>query len=136
MTFLLDTNVISEPRRPRPDARVSSWFQSVNIQSLYISVLTLGEMTKGVARIARRDALQASGLQQWLSETRVSYAERIIPVDVEIAEAWAQLDAVRPRPVVDGLLAATALVRGMTFVTRDTRDIAGTGVTILNPWTV
>lgn len=134
MTFLLDTNVISEPRRPRPDTRVSSWFHSVNIESLYISVLTLGEITKGVARIARRDSLQAAGLEQWLSDTRLGYADRIIPVDVEIAEAWAQLDAVRPLPVIDGLLAATALVRGMTFVTRDTRDIAGTGVVTLNPW--
>jgi predicted nucleic acid-binding protein len=134
VTFLLDTNVISEPRRRRPDKHVLAWLRAADTQSLYISVLTLGELTKGAARIARRDPGQGARLQEWVDSTRMEYASRIIPVDIDIANAWAQIDAIRPLPVVDGLLAATALVRGLILVTRDTRDIAGTGVTTLNPW--
>ena len=111
-----------------------SWFRSTDRGSLHISVLTLGELTMGATRLARRDAVQAAVLQQWLDDTRLGYANRIIPIDSEISEAWGQLNAIRPLPVIDGLLAATALVRGMTFVTRDTRDIAGTGVRTINPW--
>ena len=135
MNFLLDTNVISEPRRQRRDPRVVAWFESVDLEDLHISVLTLGELIKGEARLAQRDAVQATALRQWLDATRFNYADRIIPVDREIAEAWGQLDAKRPLPVIDGLLAATALVHDMTFATRDTRDIAGTGVRTINPWT-
>ena len=134
MNFLLDTNVISEPRRQRRDPRVVAWFENVDLEDLHISVLTLGELIKGEARLARRDAVQAAALRQWLDATRVDYADRIIPVDREIAKVWGQPDAKRPLPVIDGLLAATALVHDMTFVTRDTRDVAGTGVRTINPW--
>jgi predicted nucleic acid-binding protein len=134
VSFLLDTNVISEPRRKRPDLRVMSWFGSTDRGSLHISVLTLGELTMGAARLARRDGVQAAVLRQWLDDTRQRYTNRIIPIDSEISEAWGELNAIRPLPVIDGLLAATALVRGMTFVTRDTRDIAGTGARTINPW--
>jgi predicted nucleic acid-binding protein len=111
-----------------------SWFGSTDLGSLHISVLTLGELANGAARLARRDDAQAATLRRWLESTRLSYANRIIPIDSEISETWGQLNAIRPLPVIDGLLAATALVRGMTFVTRDTRDIAGTGVRTINPW--
>jgi toxin FitB len=99
-----------------------------------MSVLTLGELAKGIVQLARRDSERSLALRQWLEGLRVSYKDRILVVDDEIAEVWGQLDAERSRPVVDGLLAATALVRGMTLVTRNVRDIADTGVTILNPW--
>jgi len=77
---------------------------------------------------------QAAGLEQWLAATRIEYANRIVTIDADIAEAWGRLDAKRNLPVVDGLLAATALVRGMTLVTRNVRDVAGAGITLLNPW--
>lgn len=134
MTFLLDTNVISEVRRKRPDARVSSWIRSADPAALCISVLTLGEIAKGAAQCAARDRAQAAVYFQWLNQLRLHYADRVIAVDAEIAEAWGHLAAKRVFPVVDGLLAATALVRGMTMVTRNERDIAGAGVSVLNPW--
>ncbi len=134
MSFLLDTNVLSEARRKRASPQVTSWFQRVDPTSLHISVLTLGEIAKGAARYAKRDVAQAAVLAQWLDATRRDYADRIIPIDIEIAETWGRLDALRPLPVIDGLLAATALVRDMTLVTRNLRDIADTGVTVLDPW--
>jgi toxin FitB len=111
-----------------------SWFRSADLESLHISVLTFGELANGAARLARRDVAQAATLRQWLDATRQSYDSRIIPIDTEISETWGQISAIRPLPVVDGLLAATALVRGMIFVTRDTRSIADTGVRTINPW--
>ncbi len=134
MTFLLDTNVVSETRRKRPDPRVVSWFRDADPSALHISVLTLGEIAKGVARHSAHDKTQAAALKQWLDATRVVYADRIVSIDAEIAEAWGQLAAMRTRPVIDGLLAATALVRGMTLVTRNIADVADTGVAVLDPW--
>ena len=134
MSFLLDSNVSSESRRKRPNARVMAWFRRADPASLYISVLTLGEIANGAARYARRDPAQAAALEQWLDATRLNYADRIITIDAEISEAWGRLGAKRPLPVVDGLLAATALVHGMTLVTRNLDDIADTGVALLHPW--
>jgi len=134
VSFLLDTNVISETRRKLPSPQVVSWFRQVEPAALNISVLTLGEIAKGVARHARRDAVQAAALQQWLESTRLNYSDRILGIDSEIAETWGRLAAERPLAVIDGLIAATALVRGLTLVTRNVGDIAGTGVTVLNPW--
>jgi predicted nucleic acid-binding protein len=132
--FLLDTNVISEGRRKRPNSRVVSWFQRTDPASLHISVLTLGEIANGAARYAKRDQAQAAMLEQWLDATRLNYADRVIAVDAEISETWGRLGARRPLPVIDGLLAATALVHGMTLVTRNVEDIADTGVALLDPW--
>ena len=134
MNFLLDTNVISEPRRKRPDRHVVSWLRRTEFRSLHISVLTMGELMQGVVRLARRDAAQATALGRWLDEVRANYADRIIPIDIEIAQAWGRLNASRPLPPIDGFLVATALVRGMTFVTRDTQSIADTGVVTVDPW--
>ena len=111
-----------------------SWLRSVDSASLHVSVLTFGEIAKGIAQRARSDAAEAEVLRQWLEATRRIYADRTVAIDTEISEAWGQLAAKRTFPVIDGLLAATALVRSMTFVTRDTRDIAGTGVRMINPW--
>jgi len=134
VSFLLDTNVISEARRKRPDAQVAAWFRRTDPASLHISVLTLGEIAKGAARYAKRDPAQAAALEQWLDAARLNYADKIIAIDVEISETWGRLAAKRPLPVIDGLLAATALVRGMTLVTRNLEDIADTGVELLDPW--
>jgi toxin FitB len=134
LNFLLDTNVISELRRKRPDPQVLSWLKLADPTTLCVSVLTLGEIAKGAAKCAMRDRAQAVIYFQWLERVRSDYTDRTIAVDTEIAEAWGQLAAKRTLPVIDGLLAATALVRDMTFVTRDTRDIANTGVRTFNPW--
>ncbi len=134
MTFLLDTNVISEVRRKRADPRVLSWMRRADPEALWISVLTLGEIAKGAAQCAARDRAQAAVYDRWLDHLRLHYADRMIAVDADIAEAWGRLAAKRVFPIVDGLLAATALVRGMTLVTRNERDIAGAGVPVLNPW--
>jgi toxin FitB len=134
VTFLLDTNVISEVRRKRPDASVLSWLKRADAAALCISVLTLGEIAKGAAQCAVRDRAQAAIYYQWLDQVRSNYADRTIAVDADIAKAWGRLAARRTLSVVDGLLAATALVRGMTLVTRNERDINNLGVPVLNPW--
>ena len=134
MSFLLDTNVVSETRRKAPDPKVVAWVSQADPSDLFISAMTLGEIAKGVALRAKQNPAQAAGLEQWLAETRTEYANRIVAIDADIAEAWGRLDAKRNLPVVDGLLAATALVRGMTLVTRNVRDVAGAGITLLNPW--
>jgi hypothetical protein len=133
VSFLLDTNVVSETRRKAPDPRVVAWVSQADPSDLFISAMTLGEIAKGVALRAKQSPAQA-GLEQWLAATRIEYANRIVTIDADIAEAWGRLDAKRNLPVVDGLLAATALVRGMTLVTRNVRDVAGAGITLLNPW--
>ncbi|MGB7035196.1 MAG: type II toxin-antitoxin system VapC family toxin [Xanthobacteraceae bacterium] len=136
MTFLLDTNVISEVRRKRPDGSVLSWLSRADPAALCISVLTLGEIAKGAAQCAVRDSAQAAIYYQWLSLVRSNYADRTIAVDADIAEAWGRLATKRTFPVVDGLIAATALVRGMTLVTHNVRDFADAGVSVIDPWSL
>lgn len=134
MRYLLDTNVLSETRKPRPDPGAVAWLRSKERAALHISVLTLGEITRGSSAIARRDPVAGASLVNWLEGLRLLYMDRVVPVDAPIAEAWGRMSADRPRPIVDTLLAATALVHDMTLVTRNLRDFADTGVTLLNPW--
>jgi toxin FitB len=134
LSFLLDTNVVSELARKNADRRVIAWARSVDRTDLHLSVLTLGEISKGAVRLGRRDAARGAAFAQWLDGLRQIYIDRIIAVDGEIAEAWGRLAASRSIPVIDALLAATALVRGLTLVTRNVRDIADLGTAVLNPW--
>lgn len=134
MRFLLDTNVLSEGRRTRPDPRVVAWIGRADRAALHISVLTVGELLRGSVAIARRDPRAGQGLSQWLAGIKELYADRIVPVDGHIAETWGRLSADRPRAIIDTLLAATALVHRMTLVTRNVRDVHDTGVALLNPW--
>jgi predicted nucleic acid-binding protein len=134
LKFLIDTNVASELGRARPDRTVVAWLSKTAPEDQYLSVLTLGEIARGIASIARRDQSRSASLQIWLDGLKDSYGDRIIDVDQEIAEHWGVLNAKRSMPAVDSLLAATALVHGMTLVTRNIRDIADTGVKVLNPW--
>ena len=134
MRFLIDTNVISEPRRPGPHPNVLAWFNRTDQASVFISTLTLGELVRGVAKAARRDAAAGVRLKAWVDAIQVDFADRIIDVDRDIAVRWGELTSLRTMPTVDCLLAATALVRGMTLVTRNTRDVARTGARVLNPF--
>ena len=136
--FLLDTNVISELVKRKPEPRVTTWIDSIDENLLYLSVLTLGEIRKGIALL--RDAPRRVTLEAWLySDLIFRFAERILPIDREVADRWGRLAAdaastKSPLPVIDGLLAATALDHNLTYVTRNTKDVAVTRVSVFNPW--
>ena len=133
MSFLLDTNVISEIRRDR-DARVRAWTRDVDDARLHLSVLTVGEIRNGIERLRGRDPARADVFANWLSELHELFPERILPVDAPIAEEWGRLNASTPQDTVDSLIAATARIRGMTVVTRNTSGFTNCGVQLLNPW--
>ena len=135
MSYLLDTNVISEVRKPQANPHVRAWFASVPGESLYLSVLTVGEIRRGMEQLRRRDPAQAAVFEAWLASLRQHYADRLLPVTTEIAEEWGRLNVPDPLPTVDGLLAATARVRGLVLVTRNTADLVRTGVRLLDPFT-
>jgi predicted nucleic acid-binding protein len=132
--YLLDTNVLSETRRPRGDEGVKAWISSVSADDLYLSVLVIGEIRRGIERLVRRDQDQAAVYEAWLGTVVRDYADRIIPVDAETADEWGRMSVPDPVPIVDGLMAATAKVRGMTFVTRNTADVERAGVVLLDPF--
>lgn len=134
MSYLLDTNVISEARKPGGSQNVKQWLASVRGDDLYLSVLVLGEVRQGIERLRRRAPAQANVYDAWLTRRRQDYSDRVLPITVEVAEEWGRLNAIRPLPTVDGLLAATALVHNLTLVTRNTADLAQTGVQVLNPF--
>jgi len=135
VTYLLDTNVVSELRRPRPHGGVRAWVESSAAEAMYLSVLVLGEIRRGVERLRPRDPTQAESLERWLASLEGGFADRILAIDEVIAHAWGRLDATDLLPPVDGLLAATALVNGLTVVTRDTTLFERIGVPYLDPWT-
>ena len=134
MSFLLDTNVVSEIRKRVPNSGVEAWFDSVAAADLYLSVLVVGEIRQGIGRLARRDPAQAEVFEQWLAQLVNTYGDRVVPVTADVAEEWGRLNVPDRLPVVDGLLAATALVHGWTLVTRNGSDVASTGVRLLNPF--
>ncbi|ENU7738297.1 type II toxin-antitoxin system VapC family toxin [Salmonella enterica] len=136
--FILDTNVISELRKAgdgKADSQVMRWLSSVNSRQLYLSVITLLELERGILRVERRDVLQSQMLRRWLDGNVLPvFADRILPVDVAVVRQCARLHVPDPRPESDTLIAATALVHGMTVVTRNVADFEPTGVAIINPW--
>jgi len=132
--YLLDTNVLSETRKKKADAGVIAFLKAVDPSSLYLSVLTIGELRKGVAAKMRRDPIAAKSLSAWLQGLEVGFADRMFGIDAAAARLWGDLSSDRPRPVVDTLLAATAILHGLTFVTRNTRDVRGIRVALHNPW--
>ena len=133
--YLPDTNVISELRKgDRCDANVSTWYAGVTDDDIFISVLVLGEIRRGVERIRDRDPQQCGFLESWLRDVTVRYTHRILPVDEKVADAWGQSYYIRNVPVVDGLLAATARVHNLTLVTRNIQDVQGLGASLLNPF--
>jgi hypothetical protein len=136
--YLLDTNVVSELRKVRlgrADPGVARWADSVNASNLYLSVVTVQELEMGVLQLLRRDPVQGAVLRTWLDMQVVpAFGQRILPVDLAVAQRSAALHVPNPRPVRDGLIAATALVHSMTVVTRNVVDFRPCGVPVLNPW--
>jgi predicted nucleic acid-binding protein len=134
VSYLLDTNVVSELRKRDPDPNVLAWYERVQGPRLFLSVLTLGEIRIGIERSRRKDPVKAASLEKWLTRLEASYGDRVVPVDSAIADAWARLSVPGPLPIIDGLLAATASVRDWTLVTRNMADIARAGVRVINPF--
>lgn len=136
--YLLDTNVVSELRKAksgRADASVIAWAAPLPLTQLFVSVVTIHELEIGVIRAERRDALQGRLLRAWLDQRVVAgFGSRIVPVDTAVVRRSARLHVPDPRPFRDALIAATALVHGMTVVTRNIADFEPTGVSVVNPW--
>jgi predicted nucleic acid-binding protein len=138
--FLLDTNVISELMKPRPNEHVVQWVEATSESLLYLSVISIGEIRTGIDLLDEHEPRRAA-LQSWLDhDVRVRFGERLIPFDAGVVERWGQLEALARKrklmlPTIDAELAATALQHGLTLVTRNTRHIAPTGVPSFNPWT-
>lgn len=136
--LLLDTNVVSELRKVRArkaDRNVARWADGVDAATLFVSVITLQELEIGVLLSERKDPPSGAVLRRWLDHHVVpAFADRILPVDTAVALRSARLHVPEPRPVRDALIAATALVHGLSVVTRNVRDFESTGVAVLNPW--
>jgi predicted nucleic acid-binding protein len=136
VSYLIDTNVISELRKgARADPGVASWFAGLADEEVFLSVLTLGEIRRGIESIRRRDQKAAGALESWLGRVSEAHRDRLLPVDRSIAEEWGRMNVPNPLPVMDGLLAATAKVTGLTLATRNVADIAHSGVNFVNPFT-
>lgn len=135
MSYLLDTNIISELRKgERADANVTAWFADLADEEIFLSVLTIGEIRRGIESVRRRDPDSAAALDRWLALLSEAHADRILPVDRAIAEEWGRMNVPDPLPVVDGLLAATARVFGLTLITRNVADVKDTGVELVDPF--
>lgn len=134
--FLFDTNVISELRRPdKADRNVSAWANALPATSVFLSAISILEIELGALTIARRDATQGALLRGWIDHQILPrFEDRILAVDAVVAQRCARLHVPDPRPERDALIAATALVHGLTIATRNVADFASTGVALINPW--
>lgn len=135
MSYLVDTNIISEVRKgARCDVRVSAWYASIADEDIFLSTLVLGEIRKGVELARPRDADKATALERWLRDVEAAFEGRVLGIDNRVSDQWGRMSAIRPVPVIDGLLAATAWTNGLTLVTRNDRDVTGLGAKVLNPF--
>ena len=132
MGYLIDTNILSELRKDKKtNAGVQSWYAQTDGNLLYVSVLTLGEIRQGIESLRRRDVVAAESLQSWFKKLETG---KVLAITPEIAECWGQINMPDKLPVIDGYLAATALVHNLTLVTRNVKDIERSGVKLLNPF--
>ena len=134
MNYLLDTNVISALRKPAAYPNVMTWFAGSEEESLYLSVVTLGEIRKGIALLRRENQNSAAALEKWFDALRGRYAKHLLPVDGAVAETWGELLAIDAHHAIDALLAATATVHHMTLVTRNVKHMQSYPVKLLKPF--
>ncbi len=130
--YLVDTNVLSEARRGSNEARF--WLRSVDPTTIFLSVVTLGEIMKGIALKRRTDTRTAMSLTVWLEQLRGDYSDRILPISDSVALKWGRLAAERPRSMADALIAATAAIHDKIIVTRNVDDFEDTRIPVINPW--
>lgn len=132
---LLDTKIVSELRREqRADAGLLAWFEAEPEEGMFLSVITLGEVRKGIERLRPRDPSQAHGLELWLGRLRNQFGSKLLSITPKISDRWGRMQGLRPLPVVDSLLAATAIEHDLTLVTRNEADFVGLGCRVLNPF--
>ncbi|MBF0125001.1 MAG: type II toxin-antitoxin system VapC family toxin [Magnetococcales bacterium] len=135
MGFLIDTNILSELRKgSRADINVRHWLDQTSEADIFLSVLVLGEIRNGIERLRRRDSTKTVLLENWLHEVMMTMSDRILPITPQIADYWGRLGVPDPLPVIDSLLAATALAHDLVLVTRNVVDMARSGVKIINPF--
>jgi predicted nucleic acid-binding protein len=135
LNYLLDTNVISEVRKGgKCNPHVARWYDSIDDTEIFLSVLVLGEIRKGIERARPNDPTKARALEKWLAEVTTGFADRILPIDRAIADQWGRMSAKRPLPTVDALLAATAKVHRLTLATRNIAHVADLGADLYDPF--
>jgi toxin FitB len=134
--YLLDTNVVSETRKKLPDGGVTAFLAAADSAGLFLSVLTIGELRKGVEVKCNADPIAADRLSAWVDTIETQFADRLLCVDAATAKLWGEFSAGRSLPVIDTLIAATAIRYGVTLVTRNTRDFDYTGVPLVDPWQI
>jgi predicted nucleic acid-binding protein len=133
--FLLDTNVVSETAKRRPNVGVMNWLEGTSAENLWICAISVGEIIKGIARLRQSDAARANQLMGWWTNLEAAYTDRILPFDASTARRWGELRAHTPNmSVEDSLIASIALAKGFTLVTRNIRDFTPAGVPLLNPF--
>lgn len=138
MKYLLDTCVISECIKPAPSKKVLSWLEACDESTLFLSVLTMGEIQRGITKL--KNGKRKTQIQHWLDvHLRARFSERILSIDQDVAQTWGRIQGETerhgiPLPTIDGLLAATALTHNLVFVTRNVKDVRPTPVAVLNPW--
>jgi toxin FitB len=137
VSYLIDTNIISEIRKgDRCNPHVSAWYASIADRDLFLSTLVLGEIRVAIELARPRDPEKAAALETWLRQVETAFGSRVLGIDNAISDQWGRMSAIRSIPVIDGLLAATAMTHALTLVTRNDRDIAGLGAVVLNPFRI